>query len=197
MEYSVNKIFDSSECNSIIDYLEQNGTIFSYTKELHWDCKRIANNEFTDNILNKLINIHSLSTNQYNPFLTFNLKNYSISLTKYYDGRWLDLHLDQNSSITSVIVLSDNFEDGRFLLSNSSKLTNGASKAVPLLGSVPTSKVYDATKVHLEIGEAITFNGMEVYHGVLPVTTGIRYALNIWMTSEDHKFIEPSTKSII
>lgn len=197
MNYSNNTFFQPDECTEIIEYMEKNGTRFSYTLEENWDCKRVGKTSFTDEIISRLTKLYTPLLNEWNPFTNYTLKNYNISLTKYYDGRWLDLHLDQNSSITTVIVLSDNFEDGRFMLSNSKKLKNGASKAVPLLGSVPTSKVHDATKISLGKGESITFNGSEVYHGVLPVTTGIRYALNIWMTEGDHQYIVPSSKSLI
>ena len=40
----------------------------------------------------------------------------------------------------------------------------------------------------LGLGDVITFNGSETYHGVLPVTEGKRYALNIWMTETDFNY---------
>ena len=39
----------------------------------------------------------------------------------------------------------------------------------------------DITTYDLKIGDMISFNGSKTYHGVLPVTNGTRYALNIWM----------------
>ena len=47
-------------------------------------------------------------------------------------------------------------------------------------------------------GDSISFNGSTTYHGVLPVTSGIRYALNIWMTETDFDYPKlKSKKSII
>ena len=40
----------------------------------------------------------------------------------------------------------------------------------------------------LGIGEGISFDGSKVFHGVLPVITGIRCALNIWMTNTDFQY---------
>jgi hypothetical protein len=100
----------------------------------------------------------------------FKINDVNISLTKYYDNRWLDLHLDKTSQLTTVIVLSDEFDDGRFVLStNNSDIKNGE-------------------KYNLQIGDGISFDGSKIYHGVLPVNTGIRYALNIWMTDTDFKY---------
>ena len=58
----------------------------------------------------------------------FDIKDVNVSLTKYYDGRWLDLHLDSTSQFTTVIVLSDEFDDGRFSLSNSYTDINNTEK---------------------------------------------------------------------
>jgi hypothetical protein len=100
----------------------------------------------------------------------FDIKDINVSLTKYYDGKWLDLHKDGTSEFTTVIVLSDEFYDGRFVLSNSYKDINNAQK------------------YHLNIGESISFNGNKTYHGVMPVTNGLRCALNLWMTNTDFKY---------
>jgi predicted 2-oxoglutarate/Fe(II)-dependent dioxygenase YbiX len=45
----------------------------------------------------------------------------------------------------------------------------------------------------LNLGDSISFDGTKTYHGVLPVTNGIRYALNIWMTETD--FTYPKIKN--
>jgi hypothetical protein len=49
------------------------------------------------------------------------------------------------------------------------------------------------TLCDLKLGDSISFNGSETYHGVLPVTKGIRYALNVWMTETDFDY--PRVKS--
>lgn len=194
MNYSINNFLEPSECDYIIDYIENNGVHFSYTKDIYsWYCKRIPNSEFTSSIIDKFFNkYYDGSFKLWFSLESFDLKDFNVSLTKYYDGRWLDLHKDQDSQLTSVVVLSDSFYDGRFLLSDSTELKNQATRAVPNLGSVPGSKVDSIQKFHLKKGECLTFNGTELYHGVMPVTEGIRYSLNLWMTNGDKKFIKPS-----
>lgn len=199
MNYTINKFFDPSECQDVIDYAEKNASRFSYTKDTDsWDCKRLPDTEYTEDIIKRFLReVNQGTFKLWFPISDYEVKNYTISLTKYYDGRWLDLHLDKVSQITTVIVLSEDFEDGRFVMSDSSKLRNGATKAVPRLGSAPGGKIDFAEKIYLAKGESISFNGMETYHGVLPVTRGIRYALNIWMTDQDLNFIKPAKQSII
>jgi predicted 2-oxoglutarate/Fe(II)-dependent dioxygenase YbiX len=68
--------------------------------------------------------------------------------------------------------MSEDFNDGRFALSESYKDINNCEK------------------YHLNIGESISFDGSKTYHGVLPVINGTRYALNIWMTNTNFKYHE-------
>jgi predicted 2-oxoglutarate/Fe(II)-dependent dioxygenase YbiX len=109
-------------------------------------------------------------------FETFNLKNFNISLTSYYDGRYLNLHKDKTSELTTVIVLTDNFDGGQFVLSNE----NNSSTHFKNLDGM---SIFD-----LKLGDSISFNGSKTYHGVLPVTSGIRCALNIWMTESEFNY---------
>lgn len=200
MNYSINKFFEPHECEDIINYMEENGVHFSYTKDMKsWYCKRVPNFEFVEYIKNRFIeNYNNNKLKLWFPLEEFDIKDINVSLTKYYDGRWLELHKDQDSQLSTIVVLSEGFSDGRFLLTDSDKFRNGASQAVPKLGSVPSSKVYEVDKIHLNKGESLTFNGTELYHGVLPVTEGTRYSLNIWMTNTDVKFVRPlKNKSII
>jgi hypothetical protein len=171
MKFSINKFFEKEECDSIIELTDRIGTPFSYNPNEVWDCKRIYDESFKNDILNRLIS--NYKNNEFKLWFDLNefkINDINISLTKYYDNRWLDLHLDKTSQFTTVIVLSDGFNDGRFALSNSPK------------------KINDAEKYHLNIGESISFDGSKIYHGVMPVSTGIRYALNIWMTNTDFKY---------
>ena len=70
-----------------------------------------------------------------------------------------------------MISLTDGYDDGRFVLSNTQ------------------CKLDDATtKIHLGLGEGVTFEGNKIYHGVMPVKTGIRCALNIWMNNTDFEY---------
>lgn len=181
MNFSINKFFEKDECFPIIEFAEKNSKSFSYNPKDVWDCRRIYDEEFKQKIVNKL----KLKYDSNDFSLWFNLNDFqindvNISLTKYYENRWLDLHIDSTSQFTTVIVLSENFNDGRFALSESYKDIN------------------DTEKHQLNIGESISFDGSKIYHGVLPVTNGIRYALNIWMTDTDFKYHELKTnKSLI
>lgn len=172
MNYSINQnLFNREEINSIINFCEVNGESFSYNISETWDCRRIYDKEFTSRIIDRILLKHkNQDFNVWFDLTNFKINDVNISLTKYYDGRWLDLHLDSTSQLTTVIVLSENFVDGRFLISSELK------------------KLQDSQKIHLNIGDSITFDGSKVYHGVLPVTEGIRYALNIWMTNTDFKY---------
>jgi|Laugresu1bdmlbsd_1035121.scaffolds.fasta_scaffold01055_7 hypothetical protein len=171
MNFSINTFFDESECEEIIEFCEKNGTQFSYNESETWDCKRIYNDEFKEKIISTLK--EKYNSKQFNLWFDlndFNIKDINISLTKYYDGRWLDLHLDSTSQLTTVIVLSKGFSDGRFVLSKTHK------------------NLIECDKHELNIGQSITFDGSIIYHGVMPVTTGIRCALNIWITNTDFKY---------
>jgi hypothetical protein len=171
MEFSINNFFSKEECKSIIEIADEIGIKFSYNPNEVWDCKRIYDEKFKENIINKLkTNYENNTFKLWIDLNEFKINDVNISLTKYYDGKWLDLHLDKTSQLTTVIVLSDTFDDGRFALSNSYKDIN------------------DAEKYHLNIGQSISFDGSKIYHGVIPIVEGIRYALNIWMTDTDFKY---------
>ena len=199
MEYSINKFFEKSECDDIIEFAEEVGFPFSYTKDKSgWDCKRIHDAQFTHTIKQRFVDGYNNNTFKlWLPLQEFDIKDINISLTKYYDGRWLDLHLDMSSQLTTVIVLSDGFSDGRFMLSENNRLLNGATQAIPPLGSVPSSKVDDSLKIQINKGECISFDGSKIYHGVLPVTEGTRFALNIWMTNTNYKFLQIDKKTLV
>jgi predicted 2-oxoglutarate/Fe(II)-dependent dioxygenase YbiX len=181
MEFSINNFFEKEECDSIIEFTDSIGVPFSYSPTEMWDCKRIHDENFKKNIVDKLL--LNYKNNQFKLWFDlneFDIKDVVISLTKYYNGRWLDLHLDSTSQFTMVVVLSENFNDGKFALSNSYMDINNAEK------------------YHLNIGECISFDGSKIYHGVMPVTNGIRCALKIWMTNTNFKYKPLKTnKSLI
>lgn len=171
MEFAINNFFEKSECSEMIEFMDLNGTPFSYFPKETWDCKRLYNDEFKEKILNKIKTLYA--TDKFKLWFDLNefqINDINISLTKYYDGKWLDLHLDSTSQFTTVIVLSENFNDGRFALSNR-------------YGDINKCEHYG-----LEMGQSISFDGSKIYHGVLPVTVGTRCAMNIWMTNTDFKY---------
>ena len=172
MNYTINKFFEKEECESIIEYADRVGKKFNYNPHEVWDCKRIADEDFNKMIIERFIkNYNENGFKLWFPLDNFEIKDVNISITKYYDGRRLDLHLDSTSQLTTVIVLNDNFTDGRFMLSE----------------TLDDSK---CEKHLLGMGESISFDGSKIYHGVIPVTSGIRCALNIWMTNTDFKYLK-------
>lgn len=174
IEYNINKFFEPFECLPIINFCLNNGTPFSYKQDYEsWRCWRVFNDDIKNKILNKFTSLHtSNKLKLWFDYSKFNVKDINISLTEYEDGRFLDLHKDSTSQLTTVIVLSNNFHDGRFVVSNSDKDIHSDNH----------------TKLDIPIGYGVSFNGSSVYHGVLSVTHGVRYALNIWMTDTDFKY---------
>ncbi len=164
--HNINKFFTNQECEDIIEFAMDFGEKFNYNSEETWDCRRIYDLVFKEKIYLKLSEVLELSK-------TKNMDNINVSLTRYYDNRFLDLHLDKTSSLTTVIVLTENFYDGRFILSESSELISKNKKM----------NLYD-----LKIGEGITFIGNQCYHGVMPVSEGLRCALNIWINDDGYEF---------
>jgi len=137
--------------------------------------------EFTMKNSNKKYYINLLKTLSliiliYGLILKLSIKNFNISLTSYYDGRYLNLHKDKTSELTTVIVLSDDFEGGQFVLTDDE---NPPYNFETLDGLIISD---------LKLGDSISFNGSKTFHGVLPVTKGTRYALNIWMTETDFDY---------
>ena len=156
MMYKKNVYFDEKECKYIIDFCTTNGEFFNYDSNEVWDCRRVYDKNFKEYVLDRILKVQK--------FESFNIRNINVSMTRYYDGRRLDLHLDKTSNYTTVISLTNDYDDGRFVLSDTFCELNDAD-----------------TKINLNIGEGITFEGNSIYHGVMPVHTGIRCALNIWM----------------
>jgi len=178
MNYTINNNFcDEDLAKEIIKFCLKYGEPFSYKPTESWDCRRIYDEEFKKKIIDILT--EKYSKNEFTLWFdydTFNLKNFNISLTSYYNGRYLNLHKDKSSELTTVIVLSDDFEGGQFVLTEQN---NPPFHFETLEG---------LTICDLKLGDCISFNGSETYHGVLPVTNGIRYALNIWMTETDFNY---------
>jgi predicted 2-oxoglutarate/Fe(II)-dependent dioxygenase YbiX len=169
MKYTINSFFNKQECEDIISFCIKEGESFNYNPNEVWDCRRIYDESFKKYILEKILEVKK--------FESFNVRNINVSLTKYYDSRRLDLHLDSTSNYTTVICLSEGFEDGRFVLSERYQPLDDAE-----------------TKLHLSIGDGVTFEGNKLYHGVMPVYKGLRCALNIWMNDTDFNYYKLDTK---
>lgn len=178
MNHNINYNFcDRKVAKEIVDFCIKYGEKFSYNPTEHWDCRRIFDNEFKKKIITLLNEKYENGDFKlWFEYSDFNLKNFNISLTSYYDGRYLNLHKDKSSELTTVIVLSDEFEGGQFAITEDE---NPPYHFETLEGL----KLYD-----LKLGDVISFDGTKTFHGVLPVTKGIRYALNIWMTETDYTY---------
>jgi Rps23 Pro-64 3,4-dihydroxylase Tpa1-like proline 4-hydroxylase len=187
MIYNINNSFcDEKEAKYIIDFCLTNGEPFSYNPTEYWDCRRIYNDDFRGTMIDRLINFYKNENSKlWFDFADFKLKNFSISLTAYYDGRYLNLHKDKSSELTSVIVLSNDFIGGDFALTEDK------------IPSYHFENMDNISTFKLKLGDVITFNGSETYHGVLPVTEGKRYALNIWMTETDFKYPKNKTSETL
>ena len=178
MNYTINNNFCNREtANDIINFCIKFGEPFSYSPTEQWDCRRMYDSDFKKRIIDLLTtNYKNGDFKLWFDYSTFNLKNFNISLTSYYDGRYLNLHKDKSSELTTVIVLSDNFDGGQFALSEGKN------------PSIDFKNLDDIEVFTLNLGDVISFNGSKTFHGVLPVTNGIRYALNIWMTETDFDY---------
>ena len=170
ISYNIHQYFNKKECDYIIEFCRNNGEQFSYNPNDVWDCKRVYDEEFKSFIMNRILSIQS--------FDSFNIRNINVSMTQYYNNRRLDLHLDSTSNYTIVIPLTDNYNDGRFVISKKQCTLNDAE-----------------IKLNLNLGEGITFEGNKIYHGVMPVSVGLRCALNIWINNSDFNYYKLDTKS--
>lgn len=178
INHNINKNFcNKDEADSIIKFCLKYGEPFSYNPNEVWDCRRIYDDEFRTQIINKLTSYYKNGDFKlWFNYNKFNIKNFNISLTSYYNGRYLNLHKDISSELTTVIVLSDGYNGGEFALSDS------------IAPAFHFETMNDISTFNLKLGDSISFNGSNTYHGVLPVTSGIRYALNVWMTESDFNY---------
>lgn len=176
--YSITKFFDKEECLSILDICDTKGIPFSYMSNSDWDCKRVYDDELKQRILNLFEEMRETSTlNSWFDFSNFKINDINTSITKYYDNKKLDLHLDKTSQLTTVIVLTENFIGGEFLLNDGNSNKN--------------------IELNLDMGYGVTFDGSKILHGVNPVSSGIRSALNIWMTDTDFRYKDFSKKTLL
>ena len=181
-----NFFFSKEECKEIALFCEKVGLqtfhkVDAYNK---WDNLRVYDDNFKERILKRYkevftnddtisFDLNSLTTNQI-----------YLSLTRYYDGRFLEMHRDTSSQLTSVIVLTDEFEDGRFVLSEDKvKIENNI--------------VDDNLLCSINQGNGLTFNGHDIWHGVMPVYKGIRKSLNIWVEPNDFKIQSGNNEFIV
>ena len=171
-----NFFFSKEECEEIALFCEKVGlqTIHKVDAYNKWDNLRVYNDDFKERILKRYREIFLND-----PLFPFDLNSVTVnevylSLTRYYDGRFLEMHRDTSTQMTSVIVLTDDFEDGRFVLSEDKISIE--------------NKTFNDSNLHtITQGNSLTFNGHTIWHGVLPVHKGIRKSLNIWVEPNSFK----------
>jgi len=188
-----NFFFSKEECEEIVLICEKIGRepihkIDAYNK---WDMLRIHDNTLKEKILHRYKEVFSNDTTLSFDLNSITTNHISLSLTRYYDSRFLEMHRDTSSELTSVIVLTDGFEDGRFVLSED-KI------------SIENKTFNDSNLYTINQGSGLTFNGHTIWHGVMPVYRGIRKSLNIWVEpiafkiqSGDNEFVVKTQKSFL
>lgn len=176
MNSSLHTFFSNEECDEIAILCEKIGIKFNHNVSIYnkWDNRKIHNEEFKTRILQRYKEVYSNDTTLPFDLNSLTIDNIYLSITRYYDGRFLEMHKDTSSDLTTVIVLTDDFEDGRFVLSENKTLIQN--------GTINKSLIHTIKK-----GNGLRFNGGEVYHGVLPVNKGIRKSLNIWIKPDIFK----------
>lgn len=176
MDSVTHTFFSNEECDEIAILCEKIGIKFNHNVSVYnkWDSRKIHNDEFKAKMLQRYKEVYSNDTTLSFDLNSLTIDNIYLSITRYYDGRFLEMHRDTSSDLTTVIVLTDDFEDGRFVLSkNKIQIENN---------------IVDKSLIHtIKKGTGLRFNGGEVYHGVLPVYTGIRKSLNIWIKPDTFK----------
>lgn len=176
MNSVVHTFFSNEECDEIAILCERIGIKFNHNVSVYnkWDNRKIHNKEFETRMLQRYKEVYSNDTTLPFDLNSLTIDNISLSITRYYDGRFLEMHRDTSSDLTTVIVLTDEFEDGRFVLSKNKILIQ--------------NNIVDESLIHtIKKGTGLRFNGGKVYHGVLPVTKGIRKSLNIWIKPDTFK----------
>jgi Rps23 Pro-64 3,4-dihydroxylase Tpa1-like proline 4-hydroxylase len=170
-----NTFFSKEESDEIVILAEKFGIKFNHNVSIYnkWDNRKIHNEEFKKRILQKY---KEVNIDNELPFEldTLTIDNIYITLTRYFDGRFLEMHKDTSSDLTTVIVLTDDFNDGRFVLSDT-----------PI--KIENNTINENLLYTIEKGNALTFYGGDTYHGVMPVTKGIRKSLNIWIKPNTFK----------
>ncbi len=175
---NIDSFFSNEECDDIVNFCEKEGIVINHNASVKnlWDNRKIYDNEFKERILKRYKEVFATKNNLPFDVNLITIDKMHLSLTRYYDGRFLEMHRDTSSDLTTVIVLTDNFSDGRFVLAE--------SKA-----EIENNKLDNSFIFNIDKGDGITFDGHNIYHGVMPVSIGFRKSLNIWVKSDDFKIL--------
>jgi hypothetical protein len=186
MSIKNNFFFSKEECEEIVLFCEKTGlqTLHKIDAYNKWDNLRVYDDKFKERILKRYKEVFLNDESVPFDLNTLTTNKIYLSLTKYYDGRFLEMHRDTSAQLTSVIVLTNNFEDGRFVVSEDKiKIEN--------------SIVDDKLLYTINQGTGLTFNGHTMWHGVMPVHRGIRKSLNIWVEPNDFKIQSGNNEFVV
>jgi len=180
-----NFFFSKEECEEIVLFCEKFGlqTLHKIDAYNKWDNLRVYDDNFKERILKRYKEVFLNDDSVPFDLNTLTINQIYLSLTRYYDGRFLEMHRDTSTQLTSVIVLTNDFEDGRFVLSEDKV-------------KIENSIVDEKSLYTINQGNGLTFNGHTIWHGVMPVHKGIRKSLNIWVEPNDFK-IQSGDKEFI
>lgn len=173
---NIDNFFSDEECNDIADFCEKVGIVINHGASVKnlWDNRRIHNDELKEKVLKRYKEVFANNANLPFDLNSLTIDNIYLSISRYFDGRFLEMHRDSSSDLTTVIVLTDGFYDGRFVLAES-KL------------DIENNKLDNSLLFDIKKGDGISFDGHNIYHGVMPVSSGIRKSLNIWVKSDNFK----------
>jgi len=193
MSIKSNFFFSKEECEEIVLFCEKFGlqTLHKVDAYNKWDNLRVYDDNFKERILKRYKEVFSNDESVPVDLNTLTINQIYLSLTRYYDGRFLEMHRDTSTQLTSVIVLTNDFEDGRFVVSEDKiKIENNI--------------IDDKLLYAINQGTGLTFNGHTIWHGVMPVYKGIRKSLNIWVEpnnfkiqSGDNEFVVKTQKTFL
>ena len=113
MSIKSNFFFSKEECEEIVLFCEKFGlqTLHKIDAYNKWDNLRVYDDNFKERILKKYKEVFSNDKSVPVDLNTLTINQIYLSLTRYYDGRFLEMHRDTSTQITSVIVLTNDFEE--------------------------------------------------------------------------------------
>lgn len=176
MSIKNNFFFSKEECEEIVLFCEKTGlqTLHKIDAYNKWDNLRVYDDKFKERILKRYKEVFLNDESVPFDLNTLTTNKIYLSLTRYYDGRFLEMHRDTSAQLTSVIVLTNDFEDGKFVVSEDK---------IKIENSIVDNKLLHT----INQGTGLTFNGHTMWHGVMPVHKGIRKSLNIWVEPNNFK----------
>jgi hypothetical protein len=161
------KIFDHEFCDYLVKYVKENCQLSNISQRINWWMWNIWGNSFMPKYEKEFYdeNIKKEIFDKLRP--NFNIDDYKLiwlQMTEYSEGtQGLGDHLDSKNNKTFIILLTNNFIGGDTYIDNE--------------------------KMDFNKGDGIFFDGYNTYHGVREVKTGVRNALNIWLTPKTNKLI--------